>query len=248
MSNKYRMLLFDFFNTLVLSDASRRPTMELEGKSVVSTAPLLHEMLAPRHPGVDPVQIHRAMEAARLEAQRQWGSDFREPPALSKFRHISRVLGIQEDGGEWPRKLLERHMEAVIGSFTFPAAHLDMLEKLRKSYKLAIFSNFDHAPALLGMLRTTGIEEFFHPIVISERIGFRKPGRNAFRHALALASEPLQQILFIGDSLNEDVGGARAVNLDVAWVNKNGSEAPAGRGPTYELRNLLELEALLGET
>ena len=97
-------------------------------------------------------------------------------------------------------------------------------------------------------MRAKGIEDIFDPIVISERIGFRKPGRNAFRHALALASEPLQHILFIGDSLNEDVEGARAVNLDVAWVNAKGSEAPAECSPTYELRNLLELEALLETT
>lgn len=248
MSNNYNMLLFDFFNTLVLSDASKRPTMELAGKRVISTARLLRDVLAPQHPDLDTIQIHRAMEAARLDAQAKWGSEYREPPALERFRHVAKTLGIQEEDERTPQALLERHMQAVTGSFTFPATHGRLLKKLSHRYRLAIFSNFDHAPTLLGLLHAIGIEDIFDPIVVSERIGFRKPGRNAFRHALALAGEPVEHILFVGDSLKDDVEGARGVTLDVAWINSGSEIAPAECQPNYELRNLLELEALLGNT
>jgi FMN phosphatase YigB (HAD superfamily) len=248
MSNKYHMLLFDFFNTLVHSDASRRPTMELDGKPVITTAHLLHKVLVAEYPGVEALQIFRAMEAARKRAQEQWGSDFREPPALEKFRYVTSVLGIHEEQERIPQMLLQRHMEAVIDSFVFPPAHFDLLTNLRQSYRLAIFSNFDHAPALLQLLRTEGINDFFEPVIISEQIGFRKPGRNAFRHALALAGEPVERILFIGDSLKDDVHGALGVNLDVAWLNLDGGEAPPDCSPTYELPDLLKLESLLENT
>ena len=248
MSSKYHMLLFDFFNTIVRSDASRRPITEMDGKPVITTAHLLHEVLVTEYPDVNTEQIYRAMEAARQRAMEQWGSDYREPPALEKFRHVTKILGIGEDQERIPQLLLKRHMEAVVNSFQFPPAHRELLANLRKTYKLAIFSNFDHAPALLELLRTEGIEDYFEPVIISEQIGFRKPGRSAFRHALALAGEPVERILFTGDSLRDDVHGALGVNLDVAWLNPKGEEAPPDCSPTYELRDLLELETLLENT
>lgn len=245
MSKKYRMLLFDFFNTLVLSDASRRPTIEIDGERVVSTAHLLHGRLAGRYPALEPAQIFRAMEAARLKAREAWGAEFREFPALERFKYLATILGVNGEDGDMPQQLLDTHMEAVTASFTFPPAHMTLLERLGASHRLAIFSNFDHAPALLGILREAGIESWFQPIVISERIGFRKPGLAAFRHALALAGERAEDILFVGDSYGDDVVGARRAGMDVAWINPAGREAPVECRPTYELKELQDLQALL---
>ncbi|MCZ6532654.1 MAG: HAD-IA family hydrolase [SAR324 cluster bacterium] len=245
MANSYRMILFDFFNTLVLQDSSRQPTLEIEGRHVISTAGLLQQRLAARYPNIDAMQVQRAMEAARRIIAKQRGSELKELPALRRFKEIATILGCDLEKEETPRELLETHMAAVTGSFHFPEAHRDLLERLHGAYRLGIFSNFDHAPALLDVLRENGIAHYFEPVVISESIGFRKPGRSAFRHALAQAGLPVREILFVGDSLKDDVRGALQVDLDVAWINGNGEQTPEDGRPTYELPNLVALRQLL---
>ncbi len=241
----YRMILFDFFNTLVVPDASRQPMLEVEGRRVVSTAAILQRRLAGRYPGIDVMQVYRAMEAAGRKIGSQRGTDYRELPALERFREVAVILGCGGPGDEFPRELLEIHMEAVTAAFRFPPEHRALLERLRSTHRLGIFSNFDHAPALLRLLGDNGVREWFEPIVISETIGFRKPGDKAFRHALALAGEPRERILFVGDSLKYDVRGALQAHMDVAWINRDGTPAPPDARPTYLLENLEGLEALL---
>ncbi len=242
---RYRMILFDFFNTLVVSDSSRLPTLVVEGREVVSTAALLQRRLAERHPDCEVMAVHRALRSASEKARRKRGPELREPPALERFRDVAAELGLDPLDERTPRELLACHMEAVTHTFRFPPEHQAFLARLRKKYRLGIFSNFDHAPSLHGILERNGIESWFDPVVISETIGFRKPGAAAFREALALAGETRECILFVGDSLEDDVRGAVEAGLDVAWVNSNGEGNCSGHQPTYVLNGLLELEPLL---
>jgi FMN phosphatase YigB (HAD superfamily) len=242
---RYRMILFDFFNTLVVPDSSRIPTLQVDGKPVTSTAGLLHRRLVEEKPGLAVGEVQRAMEAATRTARKKRGPELREPPARERFRDVAAELGIGPENENLCEELLACHMEAVIGSFALPEPHLCLLERLRPAYRLAIFSNFDHAPAVLRLMRRLGIDSWFEPVVISETIGYRKPGPAAFQQALALAGEPRERILFVGDSLKDDVEGANLANLDVAWVNRNGEEPSAEARPTYTLDTLTGLEPLL---
>ncbi len=62
-----------------------------------------------------------------------------------------------------------------------------------------------------------------------------------------MIGEAPQDILFVGDSLEDDVQGARQAGIDVAWINTRGLPAPANFPPTYELRELPALIDLLAE-
>ena len=112
--------------------------------------------------------------------------------------------------------------------------------------RLALLSNFDYGPGLRDLLREAEIETCFDPLVISAEIGYRKPGQPAFDHALSAAGVPRESVLLGGDSLGDDVAGALAAGVDVAWLNRNGQLAKPGAEPTYTITELPQVESLLG--
>lgn len=245
MEKSYRLILFDCFNTLFLAEASRLPTIELDGRQVRSTAGLLRPLLAERYPDITEAALHQAMREAWRWSEGERGEEHREVPAQARIARLFHILELPPPEEGEVERLLAAHMAAVVGSYVFPSEHRALLDRLRGRFRLAIFSNFDYAPALLGLLAREGIETWFDPVVISAAIGYRKPGRAAFRHALEMVGEDAAHILFVGDSLVDDVAGARDVRLDVAWLNGRGETAPPELRPAYTLDSLTQVVDIL---
>jgi 2-haloalkanoic acid dehalogenase type II len=82
--------------------------------------------------------------------------------------------------------------------------------------------------------------------VVSEDVGAYKPDPRVFRAALErLGLEP-DEVLHVGDSDVDDVKGAKAAGLRVAWVNRRGrARRPDVPAPDFEIRDLTALPALL---
>jgi 2-haloacid dehalogenase len=245
MSKPYRVILFDCFNTLYLQDPSRLPLVELDGRMVPSTAGLLTERLRALQPALQPQDVHRAYRSAWQWAEAQRGEELREVPAPQRFRRALAELGLGEVDEALLAELLELHMRALTGSFVFPPQHRALLRTLHGRYRLALLSNFDHGPSLRRLLGETGIAECFDPLLVSDGLGYRKPGHAAFAAALERMACPAQAVLFVGDSPTDDVQGGRAAGLDVAWFNPKALPCPPECRPTAELRALGELTALL---
>jgi len=207
---------------------------------------LLLERLRALDPTLQPETVHRAHRTAWKWAEGERGPELSEVPAPRRFRRMFQELGLAPVDEALLQELLEVHMQALTGSFVFPAEHRALLQALRGRHRLALLSNFDHGPSLRRLLRETGIADWFDPLLISDGLGFRKPGRAAFAAALQALGEPAEAVLFVGDSLEDDVQGCRTAGIDVAWLNPTGTPAPDDCTPTHELRALDELPRLLG--
>jgi FMN phosphatase YigB (HAD superfamily) len=246
ISDKYRLILFDCFNTLFVQKPAAAPVARIGGQDVVTTAGLLHPPLAELAPDITLAEVYRAHSEAGAWARDQRGAELREVSPLRRVAHMVELLGLPPLEPALLERLHGLHIAAVTGSFEFPAAHGALLERLSKAHRLALFSNFDYAPALGRLLHANGLTGQLDPIVISAEIGYRKPGRAAFERALALAGHPVSHALLVGDSLEEDVAGALAFGMDVAWVNPRRAEPPPEHRPTYTIERLEGLETLLG--
>jgi len=67
-----------------------------------------------------------------------------------------------------------------------------------------------------------------------------------FQTALERFGLPAHEVLHVGDSEVDDVEGAKAAGLRVAWVNRDGRRRRArGPAPDFEIRDLKELLGLL---
>ena len=128
----------------------------------------------------------------------------------------------------------------------FPAHHGPLLERLARRFDLAVVSNFDYTPTAIGILEDAGVTHLFRTIVVSDRVGWRKPRREIFEVALNAIGVAPREALFVGDRADIDVAGAHAMGMPVAWINPRRTPLPPGIAPpAFEIRDLGELADIL---
>lgn len=98
---------------------------------------------------------------------------------------------------------------------------LNFLVTLRKAgYKLALVSNAASDLAIREALDRLGVTEFFDVIVISSQVGLRKPSSAVFMKALkALNVKPCEAV-FIGDSVEKDIAGAKKLLMKTILLSR----------------------------
>lgn len=88
------------------------------------------------------------------------------------------------------------------------------LDDLRqKGYKMHIITN-GFVEVQFVKLKESRLETYFDIIVCSEHIGFNKPDKRIFHHALELASAKATESVMIGDDLKIDILGANQVEME----------------------------------
>ncbi len=122
---------------------------------------------------------------------------------------------------------------------------VSLLNALQGRAKLGIITNgFTELQQV--RLERTGLKDHFDLLVISEQVGFTKPHRGIFDHALSLMGNPPgERVLMVGDNPESDILGAMNAGLHSCWFNKEMKPAIAGITPDYQVSSLLELEKLL---
>jgi putative hydrolase of the HAD superfamily len=199
-------------------------------------------------PHVSIAQLHGAMAESWREAERLRAIDHREVAAPERFAHLFRCLSLDPTACRpgLVTDLIETHRRELARAVAFPARHAELLRQLGERYRLAVVSNFDYTPTALAILREAGIVDLFETIVVSDAVGWRKPAPVIFHQALDRMRIDVGEALFVGDRADIDVAGARALGMDVAWLNPAAEPLPGGLAPpTYELRDLVDLRPLL---
>jgi putative hydrolase of the HAD superfamily len=119
--------------------------------------------------------------------------------------------------------------DALIESLRF-ASHGDarpaILAARAAGVRVIVVSNWD--VSLLEVLERVGLAPLVHATVTSAAIGARKPAPAIFHHALALAGVAPSAALHVGDSLAEDVAGARACGIEPVLVCRDGERSAPG--------------------
>jgi HAD superfamily hydrolase (TIGR01549 family) len=84
-----------------------------------------------------------------------------------------------------------------------------VLEKLSLRHKMAIISNFDHPPFIEMVVQQYHLGQYFAEIIISSQVGCAKPDKAIFDLALKKLNLPASETAHVGDSMNDDIQGAR---------------------------------------
>src|SRR5437868_1237910 len=156
---------------------------------------------------------------------------------------MRRMTDARRTSGETAARLLEviarADFEVLPGAYVFRPLG-DGTTSFRRD-ALAVVSNADHEH--LAAWNFTLPVEF---ILISEAVRAYKPHRLMFQRALERLGLEAHDVLHVDDSDVDDVGGAKAAGLRVAWVNRNGrSRHPDVRQPDFEIHDLTGLLTLL---
>jgi putative hydrolase of the HAD superfamily len=130
-------------------------------------------------------------------------------------------------------------MLAALEFRPFPEV-LPALERLADAgHVLVIVSNWDCS--LPDWLGPAGLLDHVAGVVTSADVGAAKPDPRVFERGLDLAGARPQEAVHVGDSLENDVAGARALGIRAVLVARDGP-APDG---VEAVRSLAELPALL---
>ena len=104
---------------------------------------------------------------------------------------------------------------------------LQMLETLGARYRIGMLSNFTHAPAAKKIIGTLGLTPYFEFIIISGEVGYCKPHRVVFDELVEKMQAEREEILFVGDDPDADIGGALDAGIKPVWMTyANNKEIP----------------------
>lgn len=90
------------------------------------------------------------------------------------------------------------------------------------------------------------IRHLFDFILVSGEFGYAKPDQMIFGEALRLGGATADNALFIGDSAEFDIAGARIAGMRSVWMNRSGlGWASADPPPDFEATSLAAIQEML---
>ncbi|MBS7615741.1 HAD family hydrolase [Candidatus Bathyarchaeota archaeon] len=108
--------------------------------------------------------------------------------------------------------------EDYVGSFRLRKCVKQTLKTFSENYKLGLISNFTYAPVIYAGLRKVGINNFFNAVLVSDAVGWRKPHVKIFEEALKRLGVKAEETLYVGDSPDEDIKGAKTLGMKTVYV------------------------------
>ena len=144
-----------------------------------------------------------------------------------------------------PDKDLAAHLDAIYRKHRFEDIELypdvnPTFDALAPHFKLGLLSNGNTYP------ERCGLEGRFAFVVFSQDVQVEKPDPRIFQITAERAGCELSQILHVGDSLENDVAGAKNVGAPSVWLNREGIPNNTTVQPDYEVASLTEILAIVG--
>jgi len=219
------------------------------------TAPVLIE--AARRLGIEsePREIGRAYsKASRAVNLRYVDQPFYMHRDL--FRDTFRAFAAEferEATSDWLDRFEASMRSSIVDNMKLRDDCLDTLARLQdRGMITAIVSNIDD-DHLVPMVENSGLDAVLDHWTSSEEARSCKPDSGFFHVALAKAECRVEEVLFVGDSREHDVQGARRVGMKCALIAEPGAPALLQTGRVrldadYEIEALAELLEIVGDS
>ena len=119
-----------------------------------------------------------------------------------------------------------------------------LLRTLHGKYKLGIISNFAIPECVHKLLKTHDLDKLFDAIVVSGAVNKRKPSPEIFERALKALGVSASETVFVGDTLDADIEGAKAVGMKAVYIERRIEKVEQVR-PDKTIKSLSELPLVL---
>lgn len=95
---------------------------------------------------------------------------------------------------------------------------IEVLDYLSKKYQLHIITNgFEEVQYI--KLTESGLMKYFDVIILSEKVGVKKPHPYIFKKAFSESGATAKNAIMVGDDLYADIYGAQRVKMDAIYFN-----------------------------
>jgi putative hydrolase of the HAD superfamily len=122
---------------------------------------------------------------------------------------------------------------------------LEAVRTARPDRRIGVITN---GPAWIQRpkVELLGVADHVDFVIISGEFGVHKPDPSIFREGLRLGSAEAHQAVFIGDSIENDIGGAHGVGITAIWMNLFDHPWPEEIPPPHHVAtDLAEVRRLL---
>lgn len=155
------------------------------------------------------------------------------------WRRFARHLGA-EPSADWVRSLIDAQRGLVTEQFSLRDDCVETLAELRAAgLRVAVVSNIDD-DYLQPMIARAGLTDLLDHWTSSEEARSCKPDAGIYRHACAKAGCAPETVLFVGDSPEQDIVGARALGMTTVLIREEGAPPPgSGVGASAEPHHVI---------
>jgi HAD superfamily hydrolase (TIGR01549 family) len=235
-----RAISFDLFDTLVDLRMG-------DGNAMRESVRAMHGAVS-EHVDLGLEHFREALVAADHETRARFDPGT-EIASEVRFEDLLSHLGVEAPG--LADRMTGLHMGILERQVRTPEHHAEVIEALAVRARLALCSNFTHAPTARRVIADAALEAHLDPVVISVELGLRKPRRELFDAVLDGLGTRASETLHVGDNLRADVAGASAVGLRTAWITRQVADPERalseyeGPRPDFVVADLRELLSLV---
>jgi len=116
----------------------------------------------------------------------------------------------------------------------------EVLQKLKsRGYELGVISNFD--TRFFKIFRALNLDQYFDSITISSLAGSAKPSPKIFKYALDQHALDPDEAIHVGDSIKEDIEGARKAKILGILVDRERQDAREEKNMIARLNQIQEI-------
>jgi HAD superfamily hydrolase (TIGR01509 family) len=162
----------------------------------------------------------------------------------SRSRHFLRLLGISEDYADVVTEIYINEYPSINAPVE---GAVPLVTASSHRFRVGAVSN-GLPDVQYRKLETLGLRDIFACIVLSEEICIRKPDPAIFRRAADLLEVPPSACLYVGDSYDSDIVGAKAAGMTSCWFCRDASYPENAIVHTdFAVSSLEELQLILKE-
>jgi putative hydrolase of the HAD superfamily len=183
--------------------------------------------------GLSPEVVHEAVRTCYDAME----VIYNDPARCDSFPRVLDTLRTMPTARGLPAAEL-RLLERVIAQHEVgrvPAAYADWVRRLARSRVVGVVANvLSRKDLWLQEFARAGVLEHFAVTVFSSDSSSIKPSRKLFDQAVSALDVPRSEVVFVGDNLRCDIGGATGAGLAAVWIDRDGRGRTA-RDPQPDL-------------
>ncbi|MCB9262012.1 MAG: noncanonical pyrimidine nucleotidase, YjjG family [Flavobacteriales bacterium] len=232
MTNKYKHIFFDLDHTLWDFETNSRITLEK-----------LFDEHRLNNFGVPDFQTfieHYEKTNEQLWEQYRKGEIDKTTIRNERFPTVLREWNI--DSRPLCNLLSEQYLDQSPKQGNLMPNALTALNYLSEKYTIHLITNGFKEVQHTKLLHS-GLHNRFDTITTSEEVGFLKPDKRVFHHALRLANAHQNNSIYVGDHIETDVLGGKNAGMDTVFFNPQNAAHP--KIATFEILDLAELMEVL---
>lgn len=228
----YKTIIFDLDNTLINYELCEYESMKNTLRD--------HKIFVD-----DAVGMEQFWVAYPKHSYRYW-IDFVSGGKIKSIREllVSTFRDVLDRDERLHEQLADAYWEYFCHTCIFEEGAEEMLDQLKGRYQLGIITN-GISDSQGKRLQAGGIDGLFEAVIISDEVGLRKPDKGIFEIALRELNAERHEVLYVGDSVEDDLVGAMNAGIDFCFYNRKEVGVPDGMSAKFVIKELGELVSIL---